>query len=382
LRVTPSLAGLYVLSVRCEEFRNGVKIGEVRRDFQFLAVDCPVNNIPSVQLEVGKQPNGQSIFYQEGQILNLTPDKLCFKVHGTDIDNPENLNFRVRPLNFNLRSNFLSPPSGTVLGITDTLKSNFCWDKCLFSNKDVNGNLIPYTFELIVADDGCPASLSDTIRVSMVYPPLINNEPTVGTDAPVDVSGQYDYIMTREVGQLFEFNVFGNDIDNDEISLTMFGRGFNPADLGMQFEPKTARGNVSSKFTWINTCQGVTQQENEFILEFVLKEQGTCGGREKIVRVKLIVIDKDVDLTTFLPANVFSPNNDGYNATFEMPNLPAENCRFRFEKITIFNRWGGKVYESADRNFKWSGGDFPAATYFYTIDYKGKQYKGTVSLLR
>jgi gliding motility-associated-like protein len=381
LRVTPALAGLFVFSVKCEEYRSGVKIGEVRRDFQFTVLSCEINNKPTITLQTGTS-GGAPVYYQEGQILNLTPDNLCFTLRGTDIDNPEPLGFRVRGVNFTVRSNMLSPSSGTVRGTLDTLKSQFCWDKCLFSTKDAQGNYIPYIMDLIVSDDGCPANLSDTVRVSLIYPPVANTAPTMGSDAPVDVSGQYDYMMTREVGQLFEFNVFGNDVDNDMLALSMQGVGFSPADLGMQFEPKSGKGSVTSKFTWSNGCAGVTQQDNEFILEFFIREESTCNNSNKKIRVKLLLIDRDVDLTSFLPANAFSPNGDTYNATFEMPNLPQENCRFRFERITVFNRWGVKVFESTDRNFKWDGGEFPAATYFYTVDFKGTQYKGTVSLIR
>lgn len=38
--VPPSI-GQFVAGVRCEEFRNGVKIGEILRDFQFNVVNCP-----------------------------------------------------------------------------------------------------------------------------------------------------------------------------------------------------------------------------------------------------------------------------------------------------------------------------------------------------
>lgn len=381
LRVTPTFTGLYVMSVRCEEYRNGIKIGEVRRDFQFKVIDCPVNNKPTIKLQAGTQ-GGQPVFYQEGQVLTVTPNNLCFDAWGKDIDNPENLSFSVRPINFTLRANLLSPASGTTNGINDSLKTSFCWDKCLFSKQDANGNWIPYIFDLMVADDGCPSNLMDTIRVQILYLPTTNTEPTIQSDAPIDVTNTYNYTMTRAVGQAFEFNVSGSDADNDLLSLTMQGVGFNPEELGMQFEPKSAQGNVQSKFYWLNGCTGVTQQDNEFILEFILQEQNSCDKREKKIRVKLLLIDKDVDLVTFLPPNAFSPNGDGYNATFEMSNLPAENCRYRFERITIFNRWGGKVFESTDRNFKWNGGEYPASVYYYTVDYKGKQYKGTVSLLR
>lgn len=40
LSVKASQLGLFVFAVNVEEYRNGVKIGEVRRDFQFLVVEC------------------------------------------------------------------------------------------------------------------------------------------------------------------------------------------------------------------------------------------------------------------------------------------------------------------------------------------------------
>jgi gliding motility-associated-like protein len=43
LSVRASQLGLFVFAVKVEEFRDGVKIGEVRRDFQFLVVECPPN---------------------------------------------------------------------------------------------------------------------------------------------------------------------------------------------------------------------------------------------------------------------------------------------------------------------------------------------------
>ena len=45
----PAQLGLYVLSVRCEEFRGGVKIGEVVRDIQYSALNCTFNILPSFE---------------------------------------------------------------------------------------------------------------------------------------------------------------------------------------------------------------------------------------------------------------------------------------------------------------------------------------------
>ena len=40
------LLDLFEFCVLTEEFRNGKKIGEVRRDFQLKVIDCPTNNAP------------------------------------------------------------------------------------------------------------------------------------------------------------------------------------------------------------------------------------------------------------------------------------------------------------------------------------------------
>jgi gliding motility-associated-like protein len=46
LTVKASKEGLYLFTVQCEEFRNGQRIGVVRRDFQLPVVDCAKNTPP------------------------------------------------------------------------------------------------------------------------------------------------------------------------------------------------------------------------------------------------------------------------------------------------------------------------------------------------
>ncbi|AKD58536.1 hypothetical protein SD10_14285 [Spirosoma radiotolerans] len=55
LSVRASQEGLYLFTVQCEEYRNGVLIGVVRRDFQLPVVDCSKNTPPpAVVLADGK----------------------------------------------------------------------------------------------------------------------------------------------------------------------------------------------------------------------------------------------------------------------------------------------------------------------------------------
>ena len=52
---TPTVLGLYVLAVCVEEYKNGVLIGEIRRDFQFTVSDCLIEALPGNQGETIEQ---------------------------------------------------------------------------------------------------------------------------------------------------------------------------------------------------------------------------------------------------------------------------------------------------------------------------------------
>ena len=84
--------------------------------------------------------------------------------------------------------------------------------------------------------------------------------------------------------------------------------------------------------------------------------------------------------------NAFTPNNDKKNDFFKALNAAAiENF-----KLTIFNKWGYKVFETKEINLGWDGklnnNLQPAAVYVwhssFTLLGKSKQIKGTVILLR
>lgn len=74
LTVRASAEGLYLFSVQCEEFRNGVRIGVVRRDFQLPVVDCSKNTPPpAVVMANGKATS--SIAWCASQPLILSVEK-------------------------------------------------------------------------------------------------------------------------------------------------------------------------------------------------------------------------------------------------------------------------------------------------------------------
>jgi len=81
--------------------------------------------------------------------------------------------------------------------------------------------------------------------------------------------------------------------------------------------------------------------------------------------------------------NVFTPNGDGKNETFQIPGLET----FTENEIVIMNRWGNSVYEKKNYRNDWTGDGLSEGTYFYILKTKDSQgvqevYKGYVTLLR
>ena len=86
--------------------------------------------------------------------------------------------------------------------------------------------------------------------------------------------------------------------------------------------------------------------------------------------------------------NAFSPNNDGQNDDF---SLRKYGDIFHLKTISIYNRWGQKVYESADINQGWDGtfNNKPqdVGSYLFSAaitDFEGEEHllKGSINLIR
>lgn len=88
-----------------------------------------------------------------------------------------------------------------------------------------------------------------------------------------------------------------------------------------------------------------------------------------------VIIIPNSDL--FIP-EVFTPNGDGKNDLFVIKGLNGRKA-----KLTVFNRWGNKVYENSEYDNTWNGfpnapgliignSKLPQATYYYIIEFQDK----------
>jgi gliding motility-associated-like protein len=79
--------------------------------------------------------------------------------------------------------------------------------------------------------------------------------------------------------------------------------------------------------------------------------------------------------------SVFTPNGDGHNDTFVIPDLAT---LYPDNSIVIFSRWGQKVYEQQHYKGDWSASTVPAGPYFYLLHIRSlnTSFKGWVDVIK
>jgi gliding motility-associated-like protein len=262
LTVTVNKEGLYVFCVLTEEYRKGVKIGAVRRDFQLKAIDCPVNNAPKALF----REKGKSGFYDPNTIINFkVGEKRCLTILETDPDLNQSINMRIVPINFKTTPT-ITPSSLQTSSSKDTLRAEVCFDEC---SESFDGKTL--IFDVIASDNGCPQPLTTTLRMQVFIEPRPNEAPKVSTDL-LNQKGE------SLIGKLLKFNVLGTDKDNDNITVTARGRGFTLSQAGMSFADASGIGKLTSPFSWTPVCD--LTRKGDYIIDFILTDT-RCGRNLK-----------------------------------------------------------------------------------------------------
>ena len=79
----------------------------------------------------------------------------------------------------------------------------------------------------------------------------------------------------------------------------------------------------------------------------------------------------------------FSPNGDGINDTWIIQNLN----QFTNTRVSVFNRWGTRLFTTQDVNEHWDGLELPVGTYYYIIEFDGydgipDHLEGSITIIR
>ena len=329
LTVTPGQAGLFVFAVKCEEFRDGEKIGEMRRDFQVKVIDCPGNDPPEV---IARESNS-TVFYQEGNVINfqVTDTAKCIDVLVTDVpvnppDSLESVSVRFIPMNFDadLEDIEVDFSQNIVLeDAQDTARFEICFPDCPYVRNR------PYQIGIIALDDACPQPALDTVVVTLnVESPPNNRAYFADTKFGTPKNTLFAQVVDSSGGNIeIDINAFDND--NDELELEFIPLGFDLERVGMSFSnPIYSPGQAQTTFSWNFDC-----------LEDKI---GFDNGRQVVVNGNLAreytieVVADDVDQCLFEDPQVLTMTlrvefpGQTKPTVFEANNPGADSLRFDY----------------------------------------------------
>lgn len=291
LTVKPTIQGLFVFAVKCEEFRDGVKIGEVRRDFQMLVVDrCPMAEAPVI---VGKTKTGSYSLPDQPMTVtfaNTVSDAdRCITVRITDADafKPEelyreNVTIKAIPIGFKKNVSGILPSitTATLTPAQPSVEFSVCFESCPLQNG-------PFQVGIVAFDDACSLPLFDTLKVTVNIEPPVNHPPQF-TTADVNAS------VTE--GTIHSWSITGIDPDGDNLTIGVLTDGFNLADYGMTItQIKNTNGSYEGRLDWDTRCDlRDFSQRTQFQIKINLDDQDLCNVQDPdIMILKLNVLLPD-----------------------------------------------------------------------------------------
>ena len=302
ITVKPSSLGLFVFSIKYEEFRNGTKLGEGRRDFQMLVVDGCDPPIPPDA--VVKLPS-ESDFYNEVDTIRFTvSEPKCFDFYVTDQNEGTNIKLEAQGVNFKLADDIFSFTEGQINEAGDTLKVEVCVSDCPYVE-----NNEPYLIDLIASDDACPLPQKDTVRLIIEIkspenqnPYFVNKNDT--TKVKILWNSNYSEIIQ------------GIDPDNDSLVLKYLYDGYIPEENGIFITNNfNIPGSLESTLTFDANCKKYNYNEkNKFLFGLVLDDLDTCN----LLNTDTIFYEFEVEL----PENTNPDLTSDLSITNPLPDRP------------------------------------------------------------
>jgi gliding motility-associated-like protein len=383
---TPNQTGRYVVTVCCNEWREGVLINTVKREFQFVVTNCSravVANIPQYSEEFNTyivQCNSRTVSFD-----NLSTGGFAyswdFGVPGATTDTSSEF-----------EPTFTYPDTGVYFVKLVVNRGSTCPDSITRIVK-----VYPdFNTDFSVSGIPCPKTpIPFTDLTTATYQPInywrwdfgdstISNEQN--PRHAYDTGGRYNVVLISK-------NVKGCvDTARKEINVENFipFSGVRADTFIVKGERIQWRATGGSEYTWIPSTYldnpnipnpvGYYPDLGSIIYIVHVKSNAGCEGDDT---VKVTVVNQS---TLFVPSG-FTPNGDGKNDILRPIGIGYRNINY----FRVYNRWGQNVFytiyfgQGWDGNFQ--GRPQDAGTYFWqlsTIDRFGKEEKmmGDAILIR
>ena len=159
--------------------------------------------------------------------------------------------------------------SGISNGVT------ICWGRCKV-NTTPTGRFI---FDVEIRDNGCPNVGIARQRVVLNVKSKENTKPLVTITGSSPNFNTTTLIGNMLVGDSLFIDFRGTDIDNDSISFSAEGIGFDFLPFGGKFTATAGKGTATAQFVMKANCNNITTngQSDTLRFKFILKEgSGNC----------------------------------------------------------------------------------------------------------
>ncbi len=343
LKITPTYSGQFVVGIVVKEFRKGTLIGFTQRDYQFNVQACvfettsafvsPDINCDREVFFTNNSNNAKSYLWNYGDTTTLADTS-------------------------NKASGYYKYPKAGVYNVKLIAKNGNCMDSVL-KTITILENI---TFQL--PNDTFLCNVTNKLLFpSKFYFGATYLWSTGSTDSIINTSANGTYWVRITYGKCIKY-------DTCIISLDQEGVALHTDSLICDNSLKQLRATlwVSGPFKTINWYSNPSQLSPQFSdSKAFVKEKGffRISGLKKndCPYSDSVELKDNSSNLNFKFANVFTPNNDGWNDVF-----PEATPPYNYH-LTIFDRWGLKIYETD--NIPWNSGKFPNGTYYYFIEADG-----------
>ena len=252
------------------------------------------------------------------------------------------------------------------LGVTITNSVLTCPNKLLDLNATVTGGYPVYNYTWSV--NSIPAA----------------NTPTVSYTSP---SSGGTYVVSVSVMDSCQYQTTDNDVIvvlPNTLNIAIIDSVSLCGNTPFTLSSASSGGYPDYSYQWflipnansISNTAGLSSttpaSEGNYAIQVVISD--SCGYQKSDIQIINVLPPCQVEIP-----NVITPNGDLANDYFRIKNLEYHPNT----SVTIFDRWGLKVFESTNYNNEWKGDGVSDGTFFYVIDVpQDKKYSGFITVFR
>jgi hypothetical protein len=275
----PMKAEVTIMVIKVKEFRNGVKIGEVRRDIQVIVTTCTSNNPPSIttpnNIRAKEVCPGQTVTFNFSTSDPNSTDTLSI-----------NWNNSVPGAQWTHNNGQSKHPTATL---TWTPTSS-------------HASSVPYTFTVTARDNACPVNSQYTVAYQITVIP--NAKININPIDPACLNGQIislnDYVTVNGMPS-------NKGIWSTPSAGLVYGDKFNPIAAGVSTPP-----GWKVKYEYTDSASGCYGIDSSYV---------TINAKPAKPVISLSPTD------TFLECSLFNGAHDWFyrSDTFAVPNRVNNN---------------------------------------------------------